>query len=241
MKKIDEIAPVITPAAAASMWPPNHEYTTFDLSQLVASVTDDCDNAPWVGICYVDSDEPEDARGGGDGNTTDDIVIAADCQSVQLRAERQGGGNGRVYTVHLMAMDAAMNMSMATCVVTVPHSMSGVAVDDGSVSGYTAYGPCAMQKAAARDMSAEGFALEQNYPNPFNPATIITYTLPEAASVRLRVFNAAGETVGTLVDGAQEAGTHRSSFDAATLPSGMYLYRLEAGGAVLQRAMQLVK
>ncbi len=85
------------------------------------------------------------------------------------------------------------------------------------------------------------FALNQNYPNPFNPSTTIEYALPEASQVRLEVFNALGERVASLVDARQEAGTYRSRFDASTLPSGMYLYRLSAGGNVSVKRMILMK
>ena len=85
------------------------------------------------------------------------------------------------------------------------------------------------------------FALNQNYPNPFNPSTTIEYALPEASQVRLEVFNAIGERVASLVDARQEAGTYRSTFDASTLPSGMYLYRLSAGSDVSVKRMILMK
>jgi hypothetical protein len=85
------------------------------------------------------------------------------------------------------------------------------------------------------------FALNQNYPNPFNPSTTIEYALPEASQVRLEIFNALGERVASLVDARQEAGTYRSRFDASTLPSGMYLYRLSAGGNVSVKRMILMK
>ena len=74
----------------------------------------------------------------------------------------------------------------------------------------------------------ERFALEQNYPNPFNPTTTIRYDLPEAANVRLEIFNALGERVTTLVDAAREAGRHEARFNAAGMASGVYFYRIEA-------------
>ncbi|MBP1678233.1 MAG: Por secretion system C-terminal sorting protein, partial [Bacteroidetes bacterium] len=85
------------------------------------------------------------------------------------------------------------------------------------------------------------FELNQNYPNPFNPSTTIEYALPEASQVRLEVFNAIGERVATLVDGRQDAGSYRSTFDASSLPSGVYLYRLTAGANVSVKRMILMK
>jgi len=85
------------------------------------------------------------------------------------------------------------------------------------------------------------FALDQNYPNPFNPSTTIEYSLPEGGQVRLDVFNAIGERVATLVDNRQDAGRYRATFDATPLPSGVYLYRLNAGGNVSVKRMILMK
>jgi hypothetical protein len=239
--KIDETAPVLT-TASFSVWPPNHEYRTFTLSQFVTSVTDDCDAAPSVVISSIWSDELENAIGLGDGDTYDDIVIAADCQSVQLRAERQGGGNGRVYTIEIKATDASGNSSVSYAKVSVPHNNPGTAVDDGPMAGYTVNGPCsAAPKAGARSIDASGFQLDQNYPNPFNPGTTLTYTLPVSGRVTLRVFDMNGTEVSTLVNEERAAGAHSVYFNAATVPSGLYLYRLESGGVVLQRIMQLVK
>lgn len=85
------------------------------------------------------------------------------------------------------------------------------------------------------------FALHGAYPNPFNPTTTIGYDLPESAHVRLAVYDVLGRRVALLVDGREEAGAKRVVFDAAALPSGMYLYRLETGGRVETRQMLLVK
>ena len=85
------------------------------------------------------------------------------------------------------------------------------------------------------------FDLKGNYPNPFNPVTSIEYALPEAAHVKLEIFDMTGRSVSTLVDRTQTAGLHAVRFDAASLPSGTYLYRIEAGSFTATRKMTLIK
>jgi hypothetical protein len=136
-------APVITTnGQTITLWPPNHKYATVKVTDLVASAVDTCDPGVGIGsvrIAGVTSDEPNNS--GGDGNTTNDILIAADCKSVQLRSERMGNGNGRVYTITFKVTDASGNVSTATAKVTVPHSQNGsAAVDDGP--HYTVLGGC---------------------------------------------------------------------------------------------------
>ncbi len=89
--------------------------------------------------------------------------------------------------------------------------------------------------------TVEGFALKQNYPNPFNPTTTITYTLPEAATVRLEVFTVSGQRVALLRTGHQSAGTHNIRFDGSALAGGVYYYRLTTPEARFTRGMTLVK
>ena len=81
----------------------------------------------------------------------------------------------------------------------------------------------------------------QNYPNPFNPTTRIEYAIPRACRVRLRVFDMLGREVAVLVDGNAEPAWYTVTFQAQHLPSGVYLYRLEAGGLVQTKKMLLVK
>jgi len=80
------------------------------------------------------------------------------------------------------------------------------------------------------------FELYQNYPNPFNPNTRISWQLPVSSNVTLKIFNAVGEEIKTLVDNEfQDAGSHSS------LPSGVYFYKLEAGNFVKINKMVLIK
>ncbi len=141
---VDTGLPVINlTGASIELWSPNHKYTTINLTQLVASASDGCDGTIDINdvvISKVTSDELENSS--GDGNTLNDIVIAANCKSVQLRAERDGGGNGRVYTIHFRVKDAQGNVATATAQVKVPKSQgnNGGAIDSGVK--YTVNGTC---------------------------------------------------------------------------------------------------
>jgi hypothetical protein len=85
------------------------------------------------------------------------------------------------------------------------------------------------------------FSLFQNYPNPFNPSTTIRYALPGRSNVTLAVLNMLGQQVATLVNGEIEAGHHEVQFDAPGLASGVYFYRLQAGGYTQTRKLLLVR
>jgi spore coat protein A len=85
------------------------------------------------------------------------------------------------------------------------------------------------------------YSLSQNYPNPFNPTTKISFTLPEAKHVTLKVYNSRGQAVSTLIDEEAPAGYHTAMLDAAELATGMYFYKLVAGSFVQTKKMLLIK
>jgi len=85
------------------------------------------------------------------------------------------------------------------------------------------------------------FKLNQNYPNPFNPSTTISFALPQASNVTLKVYNVIGQTVKTLVNEQMEAGEHQVTFDASNISSGMYFYRLDTDSFSETKKMVLLK
>jgi len=85
------------------------------------------------------------------------------------------------------------------------------------------------------------FSLSQNYPNPFNPTTTITFGIPVSAHVSLKIYDLMGREVATLVDAPGPAGVHTVVWNASSMPSGVYYYRLSASEFVQTRAMVLVR
>ena len=87
------------------------------------------------------------------------------------------------------------------------------------------------------------FSLEQNYPNPFNPSTTIKYNVPAASNVSLKVFDAIGNEVATLVNENKEAGSYNVQFtiNNVQFSSGIYFYKLETDGFVETKKMLLLK
>ena len=86
-------------------------------------------------------------------------------------------------------------------------------------------------EGAPANLVPESYTLYQNYPNPFNPTTTIAFDLPEQAVVTLKVYNTLGQEVAVLVDHEMmEEGTEEVEFDAGSLPSGVYFYRITAQG-----------
>ena len=132
---MDTTLPTITlNGQTITLWPPNHKYVTVNITDLVASASDTCDpsiNLNSVYISKVTSDELENSN--GDGNTFKDMIIAPDCNSVDLRSERDGSKDGRVYTIYFSVKDGSGQIGVVTAKVTVPHSQgpNGAAVDSG--------------------------------------------------------------------------------------------------------------
>ncbi len=117
---------------------------------------------------------------------------------------------------------------------------------DGAATNTGAGSAVTLQRGVVTNLGEDDelvreFRLEQNYPNPFNPTTLIEYQIPADGMVTLEVYNMLGQRVATLVNEVQRAGAHVAAFDGSRLSSGVYLYRLQAGGQTLNGKMMLVK
>ena len=138
--------------------------------------------------------------------------------------------NGLEYTFEVRAENANGGGTPAYTIVKLP--LSG-----GQSAGI---GDPASVGTESGELPTEA-ALLGNYPNPFNPETTIDYDLPQTSNVRLTVYDLLGHEVTVLVDGLQSSGRHTVRFHAGSLPSGTYVYRLEAGDTMVTRSMTLVK
>ncbi|MHB9011444.1 MAG: T9SS type A sorting domain-containing protein [Ignavibacteriaceae bacterium] len=85
------------------------------------------------------------------------------------------------------------------------------------------------------------YALFQNYPNPFNPTTVIKYSVPQLSKVTLKVYDILGREIKILVDEEKSAGNYQVQFNATKLSSGVYFYRMQAGGFVVTKKLVLLK
>jgi len=101
--------------------------------------------------------------------------------------------------------------------------------------------PHILYKEETETVLPEGFSLSQNYPNPFNPSTNITFSLPTASKVELSIYNILGQKVDILIDEHREAGKYTVQWDASSMPSGIYFYRLKTDSNIETRKMSLVK
>lgn len=91
------------------------------------------------------------------------------------------------------------------------------------------------------DFSVAEFALYQNHPNPFNPATTISFGLPVASKISLKIYDQLGSEVATVSEDYYEAGRHEVQFDGSKLSSGVYFYRLQSGSNVQVKKMIMLK
>jgi hypothetical protein len=147
----DTLAPAVV-ARRLELWPPNHTMHVFTPYDCLA-IVDACDPSTVAAFTWASSDEPDDAN--GDGHTSADIELNAG--RVQLRAERAGGGDGRVYTLGWVVADASGNYAKGICEIAVPHDQGkGQAVVGPAVSTEFVADPFLVAGAEVRVRLADG-------------------------------------------------------------------------------------
>jgi hypothetical protein len=239
VKVVDTTQPTIAVKLEPLLLPkPDHEYRTIAVADLVASVSDVCDGSVGLSslrVVSVASDEAEDAPGGGDGATMDDAVVVCP-NSVRVRAERQGPGNGRVYTITYTASDLSGNRTTVDCHVYVPHDQSGDLAIEGPGPGYTVNAACGIVgfqgERAASGPGAQGMTVASNQRRGIS----IRFANEKPARARLDVYDVAGNLVRTL-DGSYGPGPNIISWDGVSnngrrVANGVYVFRLSVEGSV---------
>ncbi len=139
--------------------------------------------------------------------------------------------------------DGGGRASEATYFIDNADVTVGVTVRDALFTGVYAFKEVEYLagKISADSHLPSSYGLEQNFPNPFNLTTEIKYQLPEAAHVKLVIYNSLGQEVAQLVDTRQTIGLYSVTWDASKYSSGTYIYKLEAGDFIQTKRMVLIK
>ena len=210
------------------------------LSQLFVSGSDNCASLSIddVFISRVTSDEAE--NGPGDGNTVNDIVIAADCKSVQLRKEHRGNGNGRVYTVYMTIDDGNGNTTTASSLVFIPKTNGTPTINDSVL--YEEFcgtqgpvGNTALDDEALLDLDdIDKLAFDVEFsPNPTEGKLYITST--NAVINSITIFDIRGRKVMTELFN----GENNVQIDVSDLNIAVYFMDVKTdAGTVTKRLMK---
>ena len=139
------------------------------------------------------------------------------------------------YTVGNGNPATAVKISFTFGADGLPTIGSRFLIDDLSLDGVVGI------EEVKNGQAPEAFQLRQNYPNPFNPSTTIEFAIPTLQRVQLVVYNQLGQEVARLADEPLAAGNYQFVWDAGTLPSGVYFYRLTAGAFSESKKFILMK
>jgi len=170
----------------------------------------------------------------GSLTNTDYATIRYDAFGNQLWVERYNGpANYPTDVAYSLAVDGISNIYVTGKSPTNTSSTDYATIKYNQIPG--AVNPFITPESPA------SFTLLPPHPNPFNPTTVLSFHLPAADFVKLGIYDVYGRLVTTLVNGWREAGRHEVTFDGFDLPSGIYIYRIEAGDWQASGKMVLVK
>lgn len=182
------------------------------------------------------------------GRTLDENLSAGTDHGSSAPVMVFGPVNGGIYGEHADLVnldrsgDPVFGLDYRTIYSSILNTWFGLESSEGVLSGdYEDLGFINVQVSNEQRQQPRAFKLQQNYPNPFNPTTTISFVLPTSGQVRLQVFDLSGRLIQTMVDKTLSAGEHSMLFDASSLSSGMYLYRLETPYGASSKTMTLIK
>ncbi len=167
----------------------------------------------------------------GSGTNVNYATIKYNSSGIQQWAQRYNGPGNSIDEASSVVLDGSGNVY-----VTGWSSGTGTSYDFATVK----YSQTTSVGGVSSNIP-ENYSLNQNYPNPFNPTTQIKYQLPTISYVTLKVYDLLGREVATLVDGVEEPGYKSVQFNGSGFSSGVYFYRLEAGGFVASKKLLLLK
>jgi parallel beta-helix repeat protein len=169
------------------------------------------------------------------GGVTEDHNIEITMSQASTYFVNPSGGTGNYHLISTSpAIDAGSNLSAPNIDKDGITRPQGTEFDIGCYE-YTS------GTSVEEENILQSFQLFQNYPNPFNPTTKIKYHLASPGFVSLKLFNVLGNEVETLIDDYKPAGTYEAVFNAKESPSGIYFYKITAGGFVKTKKMLLIK
>ncbi len=121
-----------------------------------------------------------------------------------------------------------------SCLITISSADIGIGVSKiGTISSITSI--------EEKNTTPVGYILHQNYPNPFNPETKISFSLAKSSFVTLEIYNSLGQKVRTLINNQMNSSSHKITFNASDLSSGIYYYKMQAGQFQSARKMLLLQ
>jgi PKD repeat protein len=213
-------------ASRSEIWPPNGQFTRVS----VTGVTDPDGDPITIHIDEVTQDEP--LSGPGYGNSCPDARLNG---NLELRAERGGQGNGRVYEISFTASDGQGGTCSGTVTVCIPHDQGHhECIDSGQ--NFDSLGPCDLPRGgedtAGRLMLSATLA---------SGGVQVDYELAQDSKVDISVFDVTGRRLAVLVNSQQTQGAHQLSWDAQGVARGVYYMRIETPTGNLVRRIVLVR
>ena len=193
-----------------------HPFTMNGYAKLTGTVKDNANNVITGAVIFaldLNNNIVDYAISNSDGEF---VIKGFEPGTYKIFGDKFGYG---LHQSFIIALDYVANQSQAVDLLLIPENVT----------------------SAEQDIIADGFALEQNYPNPFNPNTVISYQIPVSSKVTLKIYDVLGNDVATLVNSEKAAGSYEITWNAESVPSGVYFYTISAGQFSETKKMMLMK